>query len=106
MRRSTPAQLVEDAEKSMGLAGYLESGGIRGTRRIEVTWGDCDAAGVVFYPRYYEWFDACTHSLLARVGLDHHTLRHVHDMIGAPLVQASASFRSPATFGDVLDAES
>ena len=30
------------------------------TRVIRVQWGDCDPAGIVFYPRYFEWFDACT----------------------------------------------
>ena len=83
-----------------------ERRGLYGTRRIEVMWGDCDAASVVFYPRYYEWFDACTHALLDSVGLDHHTLRRAHGMVGTPLVQASATFLSPATFGDVLVAES
>ena len=30
------------------------------TRLIRVQWGDCDPAGIVFYPRYFEWFDAGT----------------------------------------------
>lgn len=79
---------------------------LHGTRTIEVTWGDCDAAGVVFYPRFYAWFDACTHALLTSVGLDHHTLRRDRGLEGTPLVKASATFLSPATFGDVLVAES
>lgn len=82
------------------------SDGLSGTRPIEVTWGDCDAAGVVFYPRYYAWFDACTHTLLCGVGLDHHTLRDRHGLLGTPLVQASARFLSPSTYGDVLQADS
>jgi 4-hydroxybenzoyl-CoA thioesterase len=80
--------------------------GLRSSRRIEVTWGDCDAAAVVFYPRYYEWFDACTHALLDAAGLDHRTLRQTHGLLGTPLIQASAKFMSPATYGDVLEAES
>lgn len=80
--------------------------GLRSTRRIEVTWGDCDAAAVVFYPRYYEWFDACTHTLLNAAGLDHRALRQTHGLLGTPLIQASAKFMSPATYGDVLEAES
>ena len=24
-------------------------------------WGDLDSLGIVFYPRYYEWIDACGH---------------------------------------------
>lgn len=27
-------------------------------RTIRIEWGDCDPAGIVFYPRYFEWFDA------------------------------------------------
>jgi len=30
------------------------------TRIVRVQWGDCDPAGIVFYPRYFEWFDAST----------------------------------------------
>lgn len=24
-------------------------------RTIRIEWGDCDPAGIVFYPRYFEW---------------------------------------------------
>ena len=24
----------------------------------EVHWGDCDPAGIIFYPTYFRWFDA------------------------------------------------
>ena len=82
----------------------LHGRSIAHSREIEVTWGDCDAAGVVFYPRFYAFFDACTHSLLSASGLDHHTLRHEHGLLGTPLVKASAEFLSPATYGDTLHA--
>lgn len=80
--------------------------GLRNHKRIEVTWGDCDASSVVHYPRYYEWFDACTHAMLDHVGLDHHALRREHGITGCALVRASAQFFSPATFGDELRAAS
>lgn len=75
-------------------------------RRIHVSWGDCDASGIVFYPRYYAWFDACTHALLEGLGLGHHALRRDHGALGLTLVHAAADFRSPATYGDVLGATS
>lgn len=103
---SSPPSSPEPDPPAAGPAPADEGPGLRGTRRIEVSWGDCDAAGVVFYPRYYAWFDACTHGLLDGVGLDHHTLRRVYKLVGTPLVQASATFRGAATFGDVLVAES
>jgi acyl-CoA thioesterase FadM len=31
---------------------------------LPVEWGDTDAAGIVFYPNYYRWFDRAAHALL------------------------------------------
>ena len=25
-----------------------------------VEWGDCDPAGIIFYPTYYRWMDAAS----------------------------------------------
>ncbi|MCA9551335.1 MAG: acyl-CoA thioesterase [Myxococcales bacterium] len=79
--------------------------GLGHTRTLDVFWGDCDAAGVVFYPRYYAWFDASTHAMLTAAGLDHPTLRARFGALGTPLVQASARFLGPVTYGDRLRAE-
>ena len=84
----------------------VERKGLHSRRVVEVTWGDCDASGMVFYPRYYQWFDACTHTMLSAVGLDHHELRRAYGVIGASLVEASARFRSPATYGEALPVDS
>ena len=27
----------------------------------QIGWGDLDPAGIVYYPRYYEWIDAAGH---------------------------------------------
>ena len=74
--------------------------GLRHQLEIAVTWGDCDAAGVVFYPRYYAWFDASTHAMLDAAGLPHRALRADYGVVGLPLLSASARFRAPATYGD------
>lgn len=76
------------------------------TWQIPVTWGDCDPAGIVFYPRYYAWFDASTHAMLAGAGLGHHALRETYGAIGATLVKTTAEYRSPATYDDTLTAVS
>ena len=26
-------------------------------RTIRVAWGECDPADIIFYPRYFEWFN-------------------------------------------------
>ena len=36
------------------------------TRTVRIEWGDCDPAGIVYYPRYLAFFDACTSALIER----------------------------------------
>ena len=39
------------------------------TSTVQVRWGDVDAAGIVFYPRFYEWYDYGCEALFASLGL-------------------------------------
>jgi 4-hydroxybenzoyl-CoA thioesterase len=32
----------------------------RNVRIVRIQWGDCDPAGIIFNPRYFEIFDAST----------------------------------------------
>ncbi len=34
-----------------------------------IMWGEMDPLGIVFYPRYYEWIDACGHLFFESIGL-------------------------------------
>ena len=34
------------------------------SRTVRIEWGDCDPAGIIFYPRYFEIFDTCTTALI------------------------------------------
>ena len=74
-------------------------------RRVIVEWGDCDPAQIVFYPNYFAWFDEATLAMFASFGLDLRALRGEWGILGLPLVDARASFRSAASFGDALDGE-
>ena len=40
------------------------------TLRRRITWGDLDALGIVFYPRYYEWIDEASHIFFEKIGLN------------------------------------
>ena len=76
------------------------------TRTIRVEWGDCDPAGIVFYPRYFEMFEICIHSLVERAtGMTKYQMLRAYDFAGYPVVQARAKFLSPAKFGDDVIAE-
>ena len=38
-------------------------------KSIQIEWGDCDPAKIVYYPRYLAYFDACTAALFKKAGL-------------------------------------
>ena len=71
------------------------------TRRVE--WGDCDDAGIVFYPNYFRWMDGTFHAACLTAGYDQRVLRSRFGLLGTPLVDAQARFLAPATFGQTLD---
>ena len=72
------------------------------TTSVTIEWGDCDEAGIVFYPNYFYWLDCAFQRLLRARGL---SLRDIRKRYGAvtPIVQAHADFLSPGRYDDVLD---
>ena len=75
-------------------------------RLVRVQWGDCDPAGIVFYPRYFEMFEICIATLFERAtGMTKYQMLRTYDFAGYPVVQARAKFLSPAKFGDDVIAE-
>ncbi|MDE3108868.1 MAG: acyl-CoA thioesterase [Acidobacteriota bacterium] len=71
-------------------------------RQIEIQWGDCDAAGTVFLPRYLEYGDACTNTLFAKAGLFKPVLLKTYNIIGIPVVDLHVQLLVPSDFGDEL----
>lgn len=61
---------------------------------VQLHWGDCDPAGIVFYPTYFRWFDAATWSLFASVGYPAKRMRA--ENLAMPLVAAECKFKSSA----------
>jgi len=75
-------------------------------RDIEIEWGDCDAAGIVFYPRYFAMFDASTAYLLEKAtGMKKIAWTKAFGVIGTPMVDTSARFIMPSRYGDVITIE-
>jgi 4-hydroxybenzoyl-CoA thioesterase len=71
-------------------------------RRITVEWGDCDPAGIVFFPNYLKWFDDCASALFAAAGLPLQTLFASHGVVGIPVVDVRVTYKASAVFGDEL----
>jgi 4-hydroxybenzoyl-CoA thioesterase len=79
-----------------------ESGqALRNTRKVRIEWGDCDPAGIIFYPRYFEIFDASTAALFERaLGMTKLAQLKHFDFAGYPLARTRAQFRRPTRYGD------
>ncbi|MBI1778388.1 MAG: acyl-CoA thioesterase [Proteobacteria bacterium] len=77
------------------------------SRTVRIEWGDCDPAGIVYYPRYFAIFDNCTHALFERaLGMTKYQMTEAYRMIGCPMVDTSARFIVPSRFGDDVVVES
>jgi 4-hydroxybenzoyl-CoA thioesterase len=71
-------------------------------KQIHVEWGDCDPAGIIYFPRYFEYFDACTNALFESAGLPKPELLRAYGIMGIPLVEAHARYIAPSSFGDTV----
>lgn len=75
-------------------------------RTIHIEWGDCDPAGIVYYPRYFAYFDNCTAALFEAAGLPKHQMLKTYGIVGIPMVDTRAQFVTPSRFGDDVVVES
>ena len=76
------------------------------TRQIRVQWGDCDPAGIVFYPRYFEWFDACSILLFEKAtGMIKKKMLETYSGAGLVLLEARAVFKIASHYGEDLEIE-
>ncbi|MBM3528010.1 MAG: acyl-CoA thioesterase [Alphaproteobacteria bacterium] len=71
------------------------------TRNARIEWGDCDPAGIVFFPRYFAMFDSCTTALFSQaLGMSKYQFLRHHAFNGYPLVDTRARFLKPCKYGD------
>jgi len=61
---------------------------------VQLRWGECDPAGIIFYPTYFMWFDAAAWNMFAAVG--YHAKRMRAESMAMPLVAAGCEFKHPA----------
>ncbi|MGH7931357.1 MAG: acyl-CoA thioesterase [Candidatus Binatia bacterium] len=75
-------------------------------RTLRIEWGQCDPAGIVFYPQYLVIFDTSTGWLFERTGLSPSTMRLKYGIVGLPVVDVGARFFVPCRFDDEVVVES
>jgi len=75
-------------------------------KTIHIEWGDCDPAQIVYFPRYFEYFDACTTTLFQKAGFSKPEMLKTYGIIGIPVVDLRARFIKPSRYGEDVVVES
>lgn len=77
------------------------------TRSVRIEWGDCDPAGIIFFPNYFRIFDHATAMLFeTALGMTKFEMFKALDFSGWPLVRTQARFLKPTRFGDDVTVDS
>ena len=70
---------------------------------VQVMFGDCDPAGIVFFPNFLKWMDASSLNFFVQCGVPTwRELIKTTGIIGTPLLEINTKFVSPATYGETL----
>ena len=75
-------------------------------RDVQIQWGDCDPANIVYYPRYFEMFDDSTSIMFEAAGFSKQDIIRKYDLVGIPMVDTRAKFYIASTHGDWINIES
>jgi 4-hydroxybenzoyl-CoA thioesterase len=82
----------------------VPSSGDHLSARVQVGWGDCDPAGIVYFPRFSAWMDNMSHLLAREMGVSREAMLPPSvDLVGFPVVGTQAEYLSPARMDDILE---
>ncbi|MCS7101148.1 MAG: acyl-CoA thioesterase [Burkholderiaceae bacterium] len=71
---------------------------------VAVNFGDCDPAGIVFYPNFLRWMDAASaHFFFSRGVPPWHELEKTQGIVGTPLLEVNVKFYKPATYPERIE---
>lgn len=74
---------------------------------VEIQFGDCDPAGIVFFPNFSRWMDAASHHYFQACGLPPwHSMSALPGCVGAPLLEIHTRYHVSATYGEQLTIQS
>ncbi|MEM7214107.1 MAG: acyl-CoA thioesterase [Pseudomonadota bacterium] len=69
----------------------------------QIYFGDCDPAGILFYPNHFRLMDATFQAWLASLNFSQAKFQNELGIIGTGVLDASASFRAPLRDGDLMN---
>ena len=73
------------------------------THTVYVTFGDCDPAGIVFFPNFSHWMDTASLSFFMQCGVPPwRELEKTRGIVGTPLLEINTKFMKSATYGETL----
>lgn len=71
---------------------------------VAIQFGDCDPAGIVFYPNFLRWMDSASLNFFIACGVPPWNVTiNTHGIIGTPLLEVSVRFRKPATYPEKIE---
>lgn len=72
--------------------------------RVDVHFGDCDPAGIVFFPNFSRWMDQASLAFFMACGVPPwRELERTRGIVGTPLLEINTRFMKPATYGETLE---
>ncbi len=72
--------------------------------RVQVHFGDCDPAGIVFFPNYSRWMDEASLAFFMACGIPPwRELVKTRGIVGTPLLEIHTRFIKTATYGETID---
>ena len=73
------------------------------TYTVHVTFGDCDPAGIVFFPNFSRWMDSASLDFFMQCGVPPwRELVKTRGIVGTPLLEINTRFLKAATYGETL----
>ncbi len=70
---------------------------------VQVQFGDCDPAGIVFFPNFSRWMDEASLAFFVACGVPTwRELVKTTGIIGTPLLEIHTRFMRPATYGETI----
>ena len=71
---------------------------------VKVQFGDCDPAGIVFFPNFSRWMDEASLEFFMACGVPPwRELVKTRGIVGTPLLEIHTKFLQPATYGETIE---
>jgi 4-hydroxybenzoyl-CoA thioesterase len=73
------------------------------TYTVAVQFGDCDPAGIVFFPNFSRWMDAASLSFFMQCGLPPwRELVKTRGIVGTPVLEVNTKFIRTVMYGETI----